>query len=165
MTEQERILQIEQSLAGLEKQVYNLRLELNELKESRHSDIQAPSDVMTAIADISAQPTNTVQASISAPIPDPVQDSAPSAKPAAASSASAAKAAPTQTPQKKNSASRFEENIGGKVMGIVKAHKTTKEELGLMMTGALDYKDEKSFGIAKDSQFDNEASMGGELSE
>ncbi len=53
----------------------------------------------------------------------------------------------------------------GRVMGIVKAHKTTKEELGLMMTGALDYKDEKAFGIAKDSQFDNETLAGGERSE
>ena len=42
----------------------------------------------------------------------------------------------------------------GKVMGVVHAHKTTKEELGLMMTGALDlthkYED-KPAGIAKDS--------------
>ena len=44
----------------------------------------------------------------------------------------------------------------GKVMGIVHAHKTTKEELGLMMTGALDltnkYED-KPAGIAKDTRF------------
>lgn len=44
----------------------------------------------------------------------------------------------------------------GKVMGVVHAHKTTKEELGLMMTGALDltnkYED-KPAGIAKDSRF------------
>ncbi len=43
----------------------------------------------------------------------------------------------------------------GRVMGVVHAHKTTKEELGLMMTGALDltnkYED-KPAGIAKDSQ-------------
>ena len=44
----------------------------------------------------------------------------------------------------------------GKVMGVVHAHKTTKEELGLMMTGALDltYKDEdKPAGIARDTRF------------
>ena len=44
----------------------------------------------------------------------------------------------------------------GKVMGIVHAHKTTKEELGLMMTGALDLTDkyaDKPAGIAKDSRF------------
>ena len=44
----------------------------------------------------------------------------------------------------------------GKLMGVVHAHKTTKEELGLMMTGALDltYKyEDKPAGIAKDSRF------------
>ena len=44
----------------------------------------------------------------------------------------------------------------GKVMGVVHAHKTTKEELGLMMTGALDLTDkyeDKPAGIAKDSRF------------
>ena len=44
----------------------------------------------------------------------------------------------------------------GKVMGVVHAHKTTKEELGLMMTGALDlvnkYED-KPAGIARDTNF------------
>ena len=44
----------------------------------------------------------------------------------------------------------------GKLMGIVHAHKTTKEELGLMMTGALDLSEknaEKRAGIAKDTLF------------
>ena len=44
----------------------------------------------------------------------------------------------------------------GKIMGVVHAHKTTKEELGLMMTGALDliYKyEDKPAGIAKDTRF------------
>ncbi len=41
----------------------------------------------------------------------------------------------------------------GKVMGVVHAHKTTKEELGLMMTGALNLaeSEEKPVGIAKDT--------------
>ena len=42
----------------------------------------------------------------------------------------------------------------GKVMGVVHADKTTKEEIGLMMTGTLDLtevKKDKDFGIAKDS--------------
>ena len=47
----------------------------------------------------------------------------------------------------------------GQVMGVVHAHKTTKEELGLMMTGALDltnkYED-KPAGIAKDTRFEDE---------
>ena len=44
----------------------------------------------------------------------------------------------------------------GKVMGVVHAHKTTKEELGLMMTGSLDltnkYED-KPAGFARDTNF------------
>ena len=51
----------------------------------------------------------------------------------------------------------------GKVMGVVHAHKTTKEELGLMMTGALDlthkYAD-KPAGFAKDSRFEENNSSG-----
>jgi len=42
----------------------------------------------------------------------------------------------------------------GRVMGVVHAHKTTKEELGLMMTGALDLTDkyeDKPAGIARDT--------------
>ena len=42
----------------------------------------------------------------------------------------------------------------GKVMGVVHADKTTKEEIGLMMTGSLDLtevKKDKNFGIAEDS--------------
>ena len=44
----------------------------------------------------------------------------------------------------------------GKLMGVVHAHKTSKEELGLMMTGALDLSEkyaDKVAGIAKDSLF------------
>ena len=47
----------------------------------------------------------------------------------------------------------------GKVMGVVHATKTTKEELGLMMTGSLDLTEEKSYkhlGIAKDSNLTEE---------
>ena len=51
----------------------------------------------------------------------------------------------------------------GKVMGVVHAHKTSKEELGLMMTGALDltnkYED-KPAGIAKDTQFTQDTKEG-----
>ena len=55
----------------------------------------------------------------------------------------------------------------GKVMGVVHAHKTTKEELGLMMTGSLDltnkYED-KPAGFAKDTNFapDNQGDGKGE---
>ena len=46
----------------------------------------------------------------------------------------------------------------GKVMGVVHAHKTSKEELGLMMTGVLDLSEkheDKPVGIAKDSLFES----------
>ena len=46
----------------------------------------------------------------------------------------------------------------GKVMGVVHAHKTTKEELGLMMTGALDLSnkyEDRPAGFAKDTRFDS----------
>ena len=58
----------------------------------------------------------------------------------------------------------------GRVMGVVHAHKTTKEELGLMMTGALDltnkYED-KPAGIARDTNISPEdlESAGGEKEE
>ena len=52
----------------------------------------------------------------------------------------------------------------GKVMGVVHAHKTTKEELGLMMTGALDlthkYED-KPAGIARDTLIGQNDETGG----
>ncbi|MFI3324882.1 MAG: ABC transporter ATP-binding protein [Clostridia bacterium] len=45
----------------------------------------------------------------------------------------------------------------GKIMGIVHGHKVTKEQLGLMMTGALDlvnsHEGKKPAGIAKDTLF------------
>ena len=51
----------------------------------------------------------------------------------------------------------------GKVMGVVHAHKTTKEELGLMMTGALDltnkYED-KPAGFARDTRFGEQGAEG-----
>ena len=45
----------------------------------------------------------------------------------------------------------------GKLMGVVHADKTTKEEIGLMMTGALDLtevKSDKQYGIAVDTNID-----------
>lgn len=47
----------------------------------------------------------------------------------------------------------------GKLMGVVHAEKATKEQLGLMMTGALDLQVEnaKPYGIAKDSNITEEA--------
>ena len=51
----------------------------------------------------------------------------------------------------------------GKVMGVVHAHKTSKEELGLMMTGALDITnkhEDKPAGIAKDTRFGEQEKEG-----
>ena len=47
----------------------------------------------------------------------------------------------------------------GKLMGVVHAEKATKEQLGLMMTGALDLhvENDKQYGIAKDSNITEEA--------
>ena len=39
----------------------------------------------------------------------------------------------------------------GKLMGVVHAHKASKEQLGLMMTGSLDLSGEAKMGFAKDS--------------
>lgn len=47
---------------------------------------------------------------------------------------------------------------GGEVKGVVHAHKTTKEELGLMMIGALDLSEkyaDKPAGFAKDTLFED----------
>ena len=55
----------------------------------------------------------------------------------------------------------------GKNMGIVHASKTTKEELGLMMTGALDLSETKNkeYGKAKDSNLTEEQWIQKELEE
>ena len=46
----------------------------------------------------------------------------------------------------------------GKMMGVVHAEKTTKEQLGLMMAGALDLEEEKGkpMGVAKDTRIGEE---------
>ena len=53
----------------------------------------------------------------------------------------------------------------GRIMGVVHAHKTTKEELGLMMTGALDLTDkyeDKPAGIARDTRFGEQTQQEGQ---
>ena len=52
----------------------------------------------------------------------------------------------------------------GRIMGVVHAHKTSKEELGLMMTGSLDLTDkyeDKPAGIARDTLFGEAAEKEG----
>ena len=55
----------------------------------------------------------------------------------------------------------------GKLMGVVHAHKVTKEELGLMMTGALDISDSKGkvAGIARDTNIHEEGQKGDQNNE
>jgi len=53
----------------------------------------------------------------------------------------------------------------GQIMGVVHAHKTSKEELGLMMTGSLDLVDkyeDKPAGIARDTRFGETAEKEGQ---
>ena len=51
----------------------------------------------------------------------------------------------------------------GKLMGVVHAEKTTKEQLGLMMAGALDLMEQKGkpMGVAKDSQIGEDQAWNG----
>ena len=51
----------------------------------------------------------------------------------------------------------------GKLMGVVHAEKTTKEQLGLMMAGALDLMEQKGkpMGLAKDSQIGEDQAWNG----
>lgn len=121
MTEQERISQIEDSLSGLEKQIRALRTELDELKESR----QVATD--RSVSDISTAPIVAI-----APVTTPV--TAQSGVTTQKTSAPGTSA--TQTSAKKKSASKFEENLGGKVMGIVAA---VLIFIGLFLFGSMLY--------------------------
>ena len=146
MTEQERISKIEHSLADLEHQLYDLKYEVKELKDSREpadqtvtvapvvtDTVNIPSDTtdipdMVTVSEktenITASATSaTVTAATSQPTPVPV--SAPVQKPVQ-----------PQTNTKAKSASKFEENLGGKVMGIVAAILVF---VGLFLFGSMLY--------------------------
>lgn len=138
MTEHERIAQIEDSLSGLEKQIRALRTELNELKETRAvAPESAPSPAPTPVhkeTTVSAQPSTPVPASAAqqtAPQATAAQPSTP--VPVAASSP---KDSAPEAPAKKKIASVFEENLGGKVMGIVAA---VLIFIGLFLFGSMLY--------------------------
>lgn len=151
MTEPEKIEQIEQALAALEKEVCSLKGQLAELRQS-----QSPAPVQTAISSVSAPrqaapgavpgiagtsfPANNTNNG--APpvyphtVPQTVSASAaghPDTKGRAP--ASGTKAA-GQTVPKPVSSSRFEENLGGKVMGIVAA---VLVFVGLFLFGSILY--------------------------
>lgn len=150
MTEQERISQIENSLSGLENQVRTLRAELNELKESRRTasvtvpqstsalvseEVSAPAtDLAPAVASVSAEyPTQVITAQTSATQKTAAQT--PATQTTSAPKPAAPKAGTSKTPAKKT-ASGFEENVGGKVMGIVAA---VLIFIGLFLFGSMLY--------------------------
>ena len=160
MTEQERISQIEDSLLGLEKQLHMLRLQLNDLKEAQQTTENGPvTDIPAATETIDTPVVAPVSVSVSAPAPMTEtgsaaasvaeQKSSPefSVQQAAAPKASAQEAtavqkafapktAVTRTPVKKKTTSGFEENVGGKVMGIVAA---VLIFIGLFLFGSMLY--------------------------
>ncbi len=157
MTEQERITKIEDALFGLEKQIRALRTELNELHETRQAEevstatVPDPAPVATGVPvseSVPAPAANKEPVSATAPnTPAPVKGSAPAQKPAQ-STASAllssvlpspkatAEKKPAQAPKKTKSSSKFEENVGGKVMGIVAA---VLIFIGLFLFGSMLY--------------------------
>ncbi len=156
MTEQERISQIEDSLSGLEKQIHILRIQLNDLKEAQQAapDISV-ADIPTVTDTVDTPATVPMSEEVSAAVsnPTPVTASAPASNPtpvvkptpSTASSllatilptpkAASAKT-PTQAPKKAKSTSGFEENVGGKVMGIIAAILIF---IGLFLFGSMLY--------------------------
>ncbi len=115
MTEQERISKIEHSLADLERQLYNLKCEVRELKTN-------PKNV-----------GETIPASAVAIVPEPTAVPSPAPAPV---SAPAQKPVQPKTDAKPKSTSKFEENLGGKVMGIVAA---VLVFVGLFLFGSMLY--------------------------
>ena len=100
MTEHERIDQIEQSLAGLEKQLYSLKAELRDLKQTKTAESIAatvtaadtvPVKPATTAASVSGTPKPVASAASVSNTPKPVSEPAftASAAPAKASSAAA----------------------------------------------------------------------------
>lgn len=151
MTELEKIDQIEQALATLEKEVSSLKGQLAELRQSQSP---APVPVQTAIsstpaprqaapgavpdragmpftANSNASPANPHMAAKTATV------SSAAVRPDIKASTSASGANSTgQTVAKPASSSRFEENLGGKVMGIVAA---VLVFVGLFLFGSILY--------------------------
>lgn len=133
MTEQERISQIEQSLAGLERQLCDLKFEVKELKDSRNRSEQTVPDsqALCDTADIHSDITTVASTPVSTATPQPTPAPAPVSVPVQ-------KPVQPQTAAKQNakSASKFEENLGGKVMGIVAA---VLVFVGLFLFGSMLY--------------------------
>lgn len=144
MTEQEHISQIEHSLADLERQLYDLKFEVKELKNTRQSTGQTAA-VSPTVSDIPDTKTNGVNTSTigtvakamvpAASAPENIAASQPA--PALVSTAVQKPAQPQNTAKPKTkSSSRFEENLGGRVMGIVAA---VLVFIGLFLFGSMLY--------------------------
>ncbi len=160
MTDQERISKIEASLADLEKQLGTLKSELSTLKhttqvkasaspeptKSGHIDSPVNPTVGTTVsvaasiqetADASASVITTPETPKTAAAPTvTVSDTAVASKPVVtAAQTPNTKSVQTNTTTKKT-ASRFEENFGGKVMGILAAILVF---VGLFLFGSMLY--------------------------
>lgn len=115
MTDQDRISKIERSIADLEQILHELKTEVKDIKQAEPSPL--PETVSALPESLPVQPAQAVQ-----PAPE---ESAAKADPEA----------PSATPKKKRTSS-FEENLGGKVMGIVAA---VLVFVGLFLFGTLLY--------------------------
>ncbi len=144
MTEQERISQIEHSLADLERQLYDLKFEVRELKNTRQTTGQAA--VSPTVSDIPDTKTNGVNTSTTGTVakamvpaasvpehPAPVQ---PAPAPVSKAVQKPVQPQKSTAKQKNKASSRFEENLGGKVMGIVAAILVF---IGLFLFGSMLY--------------------------
>ena len=123
MTEQERIAKIEKSILDLEAAIHELKNELNEAKQAsleskqiQVSDEALPTPEETVVpVQVTALPKTTA----------PVQNTA-----------TPATVGPEKTATTKKKSSGFEDNLGGKVMGIVAA---VLVFIGLFLFGSLLY--------------------------
>lgn len=152
MTEQERISKIEHSLADLERQLYDLKFEVKDLRNSRqtvgHTTAETATErISSGIPSTSVDVPNITTSTEEAPVPiASVQTDTPavsvpehtSAPQPAATSASVPVQKPVQpkASAKPESTSKFEENLGGKVMGIVAA---VLVFVGLFLFGSMLY--------------------------
>ena len=119
MTEQERIAKIEQSIADLESGLSELKHELSELKQTQavSATVSCTDSTETGTEAVPAAPVNEAHHFSSAP---DVQ----------------APKIPEQNKVTKKKSSGFEDNLGGKVMGIVAA---VLVFIGLFLFGSLLY--------------------------
>ncbi len=123
MTEQERIAKIEKSILDLESAIHELKNELNEAKQaSLESKQMQVSDEALPVPEETVVP---VQVAALSKTSVSVQNTA-----------TPATAGPEKTAITKKKSSGFEENLGGKVMGIVAA---VLVFIGLFLFGSLMY--------------------------